>query len=100
MGPVSQAFTWLTVQRYAFDLSLKVGTHLEEVGRVAGEYIEGTLRGLIATMPPEEVVRPELGDALVAASHDDLAKLGLVLDLVVIQRVWDDVGYLESVGLS
>lgn len=38
MDPISKALTWVTMQRYAFDLTLKVGDHLEEPSRIPGKW--------------------------------------------------------------
>jgi hypothetical protein len=45
MGPLPKAFTWVTMQRYAFDLSLKVGTHLEGPSRIPGKWDRKPLSG-------------------------------------------------------
>lgn len=45
MGPLPKAFTWITMQRYAFDLSLKVGTHLEGPSRIPGKWDRKPLSG-------------------------------------------------------
>ncbi|MCB9745714.1 MAG: ATP-binding cassette domain-containing protein [Alphaproteobacteria bacterium] len=45
MGWLPKLLTWGTVERYAFDLTLKAGTHLAEVGRVPGDYQRRPLSG-------------------------------------------------------
>lgn len=45
MGPLPKAFTWVTMQRYAFDLSLKMGSHLEETSRIPGKWDRRPLSG-------------------------------------------------------
>ncbi|MEZ4365849.1 MAG: SPFH domain-containing protein [Kofleriaceae bacterium] len=71
-----------------------------EIGRVAKETLEGHLRGVLATMTPEEVNEDRLKFAkqLEESSGPDLEKLGLHLDTLKIQHVADDRNYLESIG--
>jgi flotillin len=72
----------------------------EEVARVAKETLEGHLRGVLATMTPEEVNddRLKFADRLSEEAGPDLAKLGLQLDTLKIQQVADDRSYLDSIG--
>jgi flotillin len=67
---------------------------------VAAETLEGNLRGVLATLTPEEVNEDRLkfADSLAAEVEHDLAKLGLHLDVLKIQHVTDDVNYLNSIG--
>lgn len=71
-----------------------------EIVRVARETLEGNLRGVVATMTPEQVNEDRLKFAERIASDvsSDLAKLGLQLDTLKIQNVADDVDYLKSLG--
>ncbi len=71
-----------------------------EIARVAKETLEGHLRGVLATMTPEEVNTDRLKFAkhLEASANPDLQKLGLHLDTLKIQHVTDDRQYLESLG--
>jgi flotillin len=71
-----------------------------EVVRVAKETLEGNLRGVVATLTPEQVNEDRLRFAERIASDvsRDLVKLGLQLDTLKIQSVSDDVDYLKSLG--
>ncbi|NMG06214.1 flotillin family protein [Brasilonema sp. UFV-L1] len=71
-----------------------------EVARVARETLEGYLRGVVATLTPEELNEDRLSFAERIASDvsRDLTKLGLQLDTLKIQSVSDDVDYLRSLG--
>jgi flotillin len=71
-----------------------------EIARVAKETLEGHLRGVLATMTPEELNQDRLKFArhLEESAGPDLAKLGLELDVLKIQHVTDDSNYLESIG--
>lgn len=77
-----------------------LGVPRAEIGRVAKETLEGHLRGVLATMTPEEVNEDRLKFAkqLQASSNPDLEKLGLGVDTLKIQHVEDDRQYLESLG--
>ncbi|MBN2029577.1 flotillin family protein [bacterium] len=77
-----------------------LGKNLNEIAAVAKETIEGNLRGLLATVTPEEAnaQRLKLAEAVVEEASADLRKLGLVLDFVKIQNISDEQGYLEAIG--
>ncbi|MBX3232460.1 MAG: flotillin family protein [Labilithrix sp.] len=70
------------------------------VETVAKETLEGNLRGVLATLTPEEVNhdRVKFAQSLLHEADSDLRKLGLVLDTLKIQHVSDDKGYLDSLG--
>jgi flotillin len=71
-----------------------------EILRVARETLEGNLRGVVATLTPEQVNEDRLkfAERIAQDVSDDLAKLGLQLDTFKIQSVADDVDYLRSIG--
>jgi flotillin len=71
-----------------------------EIARVAKETLEGHLRGVLATMTPEELNQDRLKFSrhLEESAGPDLSKLGLELDVLKIQHVSDDGNYLESIG--
>lgn len=77
-----------------------LGHSRADIARVAKETLEGHLRGVLATMTPEEVNEDRLkfADRLADEAGDDLRKLGLQLDTLKIQAVSDDAGYLENLG--
>ncbi len=111
-GAYSQGGIPLTVHAVA---NVKVNAHPEVVGnalerflgqtrediqRVAKETLEGHLRGVVASMTPEEVNEDRLMFAanLEEEALADLQKLGLQLDTLKIQAVSDDRSYLDSIG--
>ena len=71
-----------------------------DIQQVAKETLEGNLRGVLATLTPEEVNEDRLkfADSLAAEVEQDLSKLGLHLDVLKIQHVTDDANYLASIG--
>jgi flotillin len=77
-----------------------LGRSREEVMRVARETLEGNLRGVLATLTPEQVNRDKeaFTAKLTEESGHDLNRLGLVLDTLKIQNVSDEVGYLDAIG--
>jgi flotillin len=70
------------------------------IGQIAKETLEANLRGVLATMSPEEVNEDRLkfSQQLIDEADDDIKTLGLELDVMKIQNVTDDNLYLESVG--
>lgn len=77
-----------------------LGKNLNEIAQVAKETIEGSLRGVLATVTPEEAnaKRLELAEKVAEQARNDLLKLGLVLDFIRIQNISDEQGYLEAIG--
>ena len=72
----------------------------DSIGQIAKETLEANLRGVLATLSPEEVNEDRLkfSHQLIDEADDDIKTLGLELDVLKIQNVTDDVNYLESVG--
>ncbi len=72
----------------------------KEIARVARETLEGNLRGVVATLTPEQVNedRLQFAERITSDVSRDLMKLGLQLDILKIQSVSDDVEYLSSIG--
>src|SRR5678810_680121 len=77
-----------------------LGKTREEIMKVARETLEGNLRGVLATLTPEEVNRDRVkfAEELLTEADKDLHSLGLELDTLKIQNVSDDKGYLDSLG--
>jgi flotillin len=77
-----------------------LGKSRQDIMTVARETLEGNLRGVLATLTPEEVNqdREKFAESLLQEADQDLTKLGLELDTLKIQNVSDDRGYLDSLG--
>ncbi|MEN9786747.1 MAG: hypothetical protein RLZZ299_2011 [Pseudomonadota bacterium] len=77
-----------------------LGSDSKEIRRVAKESLEGHLRGVLATLTPEEVNQDRLkfANALIDEAEEDLRKLGLHLDTLRVLNVYDDVKYLDSIS--
>ncbi|MEM6994012.1 MAG: SPFH domain-containing protein [Myxococcota bacterium] len=77
-----------------------LGRPRDQIRSVAKETLEGTLRGVLALLTPEEVNhdRQKLADNLKAEVADDLGQMGLSVDTFKIQHVTDEVQYLDSIS--
>ncbi len=77
-----------------------LGKPLDEIQMIAKETLEGNLRGVVASLTPEEVNEDRLKFAkvLLEEADNDLGVLGLQLDTLKIQNVDDDRGYLDAIG--
>ena len=77
-----------------------LGMTRREVIEVAQETLEGNLRGVLASLTPEEVNedRDKFAKKLSEEAEDDLTSLGLLMDTLNIQSVQDNQGYLDSIG--
>lgn len=72
----------------------------QEIIRVARETLEGNLRGVVATLTPEQLNenRLQFSERIASDVRRDLVKLGLQLDILKIQTISDNVDYLNSLG--
>lgn len=77
-----------------------LGKTEDEIWSLAKDTLMGNLRGVLATLTPEEVNEDRLGfaRALLEDAGEDLAALGFNLDVLKIQNVSDERGYLEAIG--
>ncbi len=77
-----------------------LGKKSEEIARIAQETLEGSLRGVLATLTPEEAnsERLKFAQEVMNQASEDFRTLGLVLDTFKIQSVSDSQRYLEAIG--
>jgi flotillin len=77
-----------------------LGKTEDEIRSLAKDTLMGNLRGVLATLTPEAVNEDRLGfaSALAEDAGEDLAALGFHLDVLKIQNVSDERGYLEAIG--
>ncbi len=77
-----------------------LGKSRKQIEQLAKETLEGNLRGVLASLTPEQVNEDKIAFAksLLEEAEDDLEKLGLALDSLQIQNISDDVHYLDSLG--
>lgn len=77
-----------------------LGKGTEAVDKTAKQVLEGSLRGIVASVSPEEANagRLEIAGQVATRAREDLSRLGIVLDFFQIQSITDDAGYLEAIG--
>lgn len=77
-----------------------LGKTRSEVMGIAKSTLEGSLRGVLATLTPEQLNedRNLFAERLVSEVEQDMTGLGLVVDTLKIQNITDDVKYLDSIG--
>lgn len=77
-----------------------LGKGIDAVERTAQQVLEGALRGVIASVSPEEAnsKRLDMAKQVVERAREDLSNLGIVLDFFQIQDLSDEQGYLEAIG--
>lgn len=77
-----------------------LGKSRKEIEQMAKETLEGNLRGVLASLTPEQANADQIAFAkiLLEEAEEDLEKLGLVLDNLQIQNISDEVRYLDSIG--
>lgn len=77
-----------------------LGKKRQEIEQLAKETLEGNLRGVVASLTPEQANSDQIAFAksLLEEAEADLEKLGLLLDSLQIQTIADEVSYLDSLG--
>lgn len=77
-----------------------LGRTREDIYHIAKETLEGNLRGVLASLTPEEINedKARFAHLLLEEAEHDMARMGLVLDTLKIQNVTDEVSYLSSIG--
>lgn len=77
-----------------------LGKPRQQIMSMAKETLEGNLRGVLASLTPEQVNEDKIAfsRSLLEEAEDDLNILGLSLDTLQIQNIADDVKYLDSIG--
>jgi flotillin len=77
-----------------------LGKGVDAVAKTASQALQGAIRGVVATMSPEDAnsKRLELAQQASGIAREDLKRLGIVLDFLQIQEVTDAQGYLAAIG--
>ncbi len=77
-----------------------LGRNVTDISQIAKETLGGSLRGVLATLTPEEAnsQRLQFAEKVTAEARSDLKNLGLVLDTFKIQDLSDSEGYLDAIG--
>jgi len=111
--PTAQSIQGVTVDVTGVAL-VKVGSEREAIARAAERFVsqdkaievftteqlEGALRGVVATLTVEQLMRDrqELSDQIATLIKSDLEEQGLVLDSFQIQGITDENGYIDALG--
>lgn len=77
-----------------------LGRSPEEIKQIAYKNLEGHLRSIVGRLTMEEIVRDraKFNQEVLNEAASDLAKTGLGVDVLTIQRVADPEGYIEALG--
>ena len=77
-----------------------LGKDVDAIIRISQQALEGALRGVVATVSPEEAnaQRLKIADKVANSVRSDLSQLGIVLDFFQVHSISDRHGYLEAIG--
>lgn len=77
-----------------------LGKSTTDITSVIKDTLEGNLRGIVGTMEVQELLsdRQKFTQNVVGEAGADLGKMGLGVDVLKIQNIKDDRGYIESLG--
>ena len=77
-----------------------LGTSPERIKQIIKETLEGQLRDIIGVLTVEQLYqeRDMFVQKVLEQSGDELAKVGVIIDIINIQDIRDEKGYLEALG--
>ncbi len=77
-----------------------LGSTPADIKQIAYKNLEGHLRSIVGRLTVEEVVRDrsKFNQEVLTEATSDLAKIGLGVDVLTIQKVSDSEGYIEALG--
>ena len=77
-----------------------LGMTTNEIEEVVHQTMEGHLRSILGTLTVEELNtdRQAFAQRMTAESAQDLARMGIIIDVLTIQQISDTYGYLEALG--
>ena len=77
-----------------------LGSTPTEIKQIAYKNLEGHLRSIVGRLTVEEIVRDrsKFNQEVLTEATSDLAKIGLGVDVLTIQKVSDAEGYIEALG--
>lgn len=77
-----------------------LGKPVQEVRGMLKQTLDGLLRQIIGTLTIEEMVkdREKLAQGVLSNASAELNKLGFEIDNFVINKLWDDEGYIDALG--
>jgi flotillin len=77
-----------------------LGKHRDEITRFAFQNLESHLRGIVGKLSVEDMVnnRQKFQQEVITEAGEDLAKVGMMVDIFNIQSITDKKGYIEAMG--
>lgn len=77
-----------------------LGMSVQQIQDVIFQTMEGHLRSILGTLTVEEINtdRQAFAQRMTAESAQDLARMGVIIDVLTIQQISDPNGYLEALG--
>ncbi len=77
-----------------------LGMSLPEVQKVIFQTLEGHLRAILGTLTVEEINndRQSFAQKLTSEAATDLERMGIGVDVLIIQEISDEEGYLDALG--
>jgi len=77
-----------------------LGTSDQQIKQIIKETLEGQLRDIIGVMTVEQLYqeRDMFVNKVLQQSGEELAKIGVIIDIINIQDIRDERGYLEALG--
>jgi len=74
----------------------------QEIKQIIKETLEGQLRDIIGVLTVEQLYqeRQMFVDKVLDQSGEELAKIGVIIDIINIQDIRDERGYLEALGVK
>ena len=77
-----------------------LGMTVQQIQDVIFQTMEGHLRSILGTLTVEEINtdRQAFAQRMTAESAQDLARMGVIIDVLTIQQISDPNGYLEALG--
>ena len=79
-----------------------LGTDARQIQQIIKETLEGQLRDIIGVLTVEELYqkRDMFVNKVLDQAGEELAKLGAIIDIINIQDIRDERGYLEALGIK
>lgn len=78
-----------------------LGTDARQIQQIIKETLEGQLRDIIGVLTVEELYqkRDMFVNKVLDQAGEELAKIGVIIDIINIQDIRDERGYLEALGI-
>ncbi|UCE48869.1 MAG: hypothetical protein JSW47_01755 [Phycisphaerales bacterium] len=79
-----------------------LGTDARQIQQIIKETLEGQLRDIIGVLTVEELYqkRDMFVNKVLDQAGEELAKIGVIIDIINIQDIRDERGYLEALGIK